>query len=113
MTANNTAQTMKMKKNIVNLTPHPVTVAGVTYPASGQVARVSASFTGIVDGFCQQQFGDIQDLPAPAAGTLYIVSGLVFSATDRQDVVAPATGHPDTVRNDKGHIISVPAFLTH
>ena len=113
MTANNTNNTNNMKKNIINLTPHAVTVAGITYQPSGQVARVSASFTPIVDGFCQQQFGDITDLPDTQANTLYIVSGLVFSATDRVDVVAPATGHPDTQRNDKGHIISVPAFLTH
>ncbi len=98
---------------IVNLTPHNVVVAGVTYPASGQVARVSASFTLIVDGFCQQVFGDIIDLPAPQDDTLYIVSGMVFGATDRNDVIAPATGHPDTVRNDRGHIVNVPAFLTH
>ena len=33
------------------------------------------------------------------------------SAAKRADVVSPATGHPDTVRNEKGHIVSVPGFV--
>jgi hypothetical protein len=98
---------------IVNYTPHAVTVAGTTYPPTGDVARVSSSFSDIVDGFCYQQFGSIEGLPSPQADTVYIVSGLVFAATDRADVIAPATGHPDVVRNDRGHIVSVPAFLIH
>jgi len=98
---------------IVNYTPHAVTVAGTTYPPSGQVARVSSSFSDIVDGFCRQQFGSVEGLPSPQADTMYIVSGFVFAATDRADVIAPATGHPDVVRNERGHIVSVPAFLSH
>jgi hypothetical protein len=100
-----------MKKTIQNYTPHAVTVAGVSYPPSGAVARVTASFSDIVDGFCRQQFGEGEGLPAPQPNTLYIVSALVFGATERADVIAPATGHPDVVRNDKGHIVSVPAFV--
>jgi hypothetical protein len=36
---------------------------------------------------------------------------LVAQAAKRQDVVSPATGHHDCVRNDKGHIVSVPGFV--
>jgi hypothetical protein len=36
---------------------------------------------------------------------------VLSACDDRDDVVAPATGHPDTMRNDKGHIISVPGFV--
>ena len=42
---------------------------------------------------------------------MLIVSAMVLSASDRTDLVAPATGHPDTIRNDKGQIISVPGFI--
>ena len=97
---------------IINHTPHAIALNdGTTHAPSGDVARVSASFTKIVDGFCCQQFGEIENLPAQSDGVLYIVSGLVFGASSRSDLVAPATGHPATLRNDKGHIVSVPCLI--
>ena len=33
------------------------------------------------------------------------------AASSRSDLVAPASGHPDTVRNEKGQIVSVPYFV--
>ena len=39
-------------------------------------------------------------------------SAMVLAAcNDRSDLVAPATGHPDAVRSEKGHIVSVPGFV--
>ena len=32
-------------------------------------------------------------------------------APNRTDLVAPATGHKDCVRDDKGFIVSVPGFI--
>lgn len=98
-------------KQIRNLTPHPITVGDTTFPPSGTVARVQAGFSPIVDGVCHQTFGDVEGLPDPQHEVRFIVSGLVFAATDRKDVVAPATGHPEVVRNEHGHIVSVPAFI--
>lgn len=95
----------------INLTPHAITVGNTTFPPSGTVARVQAGFSPIVNGVCHQTFGDITDLPEPQPDTRFIVSGLVFAATDRPDVFAPATGHPDVVRNESGHIVSVPALI--
>lgn len=49
----------------------------------------------------------------PEEGTIYIVSALVLAAAKekgRTDVVAPATGHPDCVR-ENGFIVSVPGFV--
>ena len=101
-----------MKREFVNLTPHKIMLNdGTVFEPSGIVARVEAKFTDVVDGFCRQQFGKIENLPDPKADTIYIVSAMVFSATDRVDVVAPATGHPETVRNEKGHIVSVPCLI--
>ena len=52
------------------------------------------------------------DVEAPEAGVIYIVSAMVLSAAkDRHDLVAPATNHELTVRNEKGHIVSVPGFV--
>lgn len=98
----------------INLTPHAIVVTdGETYQPTGTIARVTASFGPFDEnGITEQQFGEVENLPAPAEGKTYIVSGMVLSALKgaRKDVVAPATGHPAVVRNDKGHIVSVPGF---
>lgn len=101
--------------DFINCTPHDITLNnGVVFKATGNVARVSASFSDFdADGVCKQTFGDITNLPDPKMGTCYIVSALVLSACKaigRTDCVAPATGHPDCVRKD-GFIISVPGFV--
>ena len=60
----------------------------------------------------KQTFGDIVDLPAPQDDTIYIVSALVLSAAKaagRTDCVAPDTAN--AVRDDNGHIVSVPGFV--
>ena len=104
-----------MSKSIINLTPHTINLNdGRSFPPSGQVARVGASFTQFnEDSVCVQVFSEVQDLPEPRPNTLYIVSGMVLSALNgtRPDVVAPATGHPLVSRNEKGHIVSVPGFV--
>ena len=106
---------------IVNLTPHAITlvtgVGVITFPPSGTVARVSSTSVentmelvlhGVrttIEQVCVQ-YGDIENLPKPSEGVLYLVSGMVFDRTDRLDVVAPDTG-PTANRNEAGHIVSV------
>lgn len=99
---------------IVNLTPHTINVTdGVAIPASGQVARVQVTHVqvGLVDGIAiyQPTYGDLVGLPDPQPDTLFLVSGMVAAAAKRQDVVAPATGHPAAIRKD-GQTVSVPGF---
>ena len=98
-----------------NYTPHAITLNDGSTFASEGLARVSATFSSFDEnGVCNQQFGDITGLPEPTDGVLYIVSALVLIAVKlqgRTDCVAPATGHPDCVRNDKGFIVSVPGFV--
>lgn len=99
----------------INLTPHAIALnSGVSYPSVG-VARVSNTFTDFdANGVCDVRYGDIVGLPAPVDGTLYIVSAMVLNAAKaagRMDCVAPATGHPSVVRDDKGLIVSVPGFV--
>ena len=97
----------------INLTPHAIHLnSGEVYSASGQVARVSSEVTMHDDGFYRQSFSDVIGLPESKKGTYYIVSAMVLQAANsRQDLIAPATSHPDCIRNDKGHIVSVPGFV--
>ena len=96
----------------LNYTPHNICLNnGETFVSVG-VARVGNEFTDFDDDLvCKQTFGMVEGLPKEVEGTKLIVSGLVLSATLRKDLVAPATGHKDVIRNDKGHIVSVPGFV--
>ena len=102
---------------IINLTPHDIVITdGPTFPPSGTVARVSVQQVdvGDINGIPvkTQTFGDIVGLPAPQDGTVFIVSAIVLAAAKavgRTDVVAPDTSN--AVRNDQGHIVSVPGFI--
>lgn len=55
-------------------------------------------------------YGEIENLPEPEEGTIYIVSAAA-KEKGRTDVVAPATGHPDCKR-ENGFIVSVPGFVS-
>ena len=100
--------------NFVNCTPHGVVLNdGTTYPPSGNIARVTDAYTPFVDGVCTCTHGAVQGLPAPVDGTCCIVSAMVLAASDRKDLVAPATGHKDAIRNEKGQIVSVPGFVRY
>lgn len=101
-------------KNFTNLTPHDIVLNdGTIYPKTGQIARVKASYEPFDDDkITKQSFGEVEWLPEKMENIMYIVSALVLSALQwiREDVVAPATGHPDVKRNEQGQIVSVPGF---
>ena len=97
-----------------NLTPHVINMNdGRAFEPSGTVARCSQEYgTPDENGVCPVTFGDVFGVPEPIEGTIFIVSALVSKAlASRTDVVSPATGHPHAVRNEKGHIVSVPFFV--
>lgn len=105
----------------INLTPHDIILNdGRVFKASGMMARVEDHF-GVIDGdICTVTYGDVYivrdgerlDMPEQVEGTTYIVSAMtLFTIRGRTDFVAPATGHKDTVRNERGHIVSVPCFV--
>lgn len=98
----------------INCTPHDILLNnGVVFKASGNVARVSNTFTKFDSNLCcQVKYGALENVPEPKEGVKYIVSAMVLADSDRKDLVAPATGHPDCVR-DKGMIVSVPGFVTN
>lgn len=96
----------------MNFTPHNIRLNDGRVFATIGIARVSNTFTTFdADGICSVKYGDVEGLPEPKEGVKYIVSAMVLAASNRTDLVAPATGHPDCVRNEKGFIVSVPGFV--
>jgi hypothetical protein len=106
----------------VNLTPHDIVVFNqngmvtLKVPASGQIARVTTTKDFVKDlsgvPVYTIAYGDVDGLPAPQDGVIYIVSALVAQAVagKRLDVVAPDTSDP--VRDKDGRIIGVKGFIT-
>ena len=109
---------------IINLTPHPIVVrtdgGDVTIPASGQVARVTSrqelaghiELDGVKIPVQKTTFGQVEGLPEPQDGTIYIVSGLVMTALagTRDDVVQPDTSPAGAIRDADGRIVAVRGF---
>ena len=98
----------------INLTPHTITLNdGTSFPTKGN-ARVADTYTEFnASGVCKVKHGDIENLPEPEPNTTFIVSAMVLAAAKekgREDVVAPATGHPECKR-ENGFIVSVPGFV--
>lgn len=80
-----------------NLTPHSIreVTTGQTIPPSGIIARVKSSTVKVAEHslapIYASTFGEIEGLPEPKEGTVYIVSSLALNAVplERQDVVSP------------------------
>lgn len=96
---------------MLNLTPHAITVGGVTFPPSGVIARVESHeeivatcpITGVP--IVSRVFGEVSGLPEE--GTPCLVSALVLSAcVGRKGVFAPDTGST-AVRNERGQVTAV------
>ena len=112
----------------VNLTPHEITVYDSTgqnvilkIPPSGKVARVSvfSRVIGEINGIPirRAEYGEVQDLPEPKEGVIYIVSTVLLIALRekgiaRDDVVAPDTNPDSVVRDPQGRVIGVRYFQT-
>ena len=109
-----------MNLNLVNLTPHALTLRAdgtdTVLAPSGTVARVSSTpgaletIPGVpVPVAGAQVFGGVEGLPEPVPGTLFVVSALVLAALQgsRPDVGGPGTGPTDgAVRNETGHVVA-------
>jgi hypothetical protein len=89
-----------------------------TIPASGTIARVQMTEGTLValPGLpclvsTGATYGAVEGLPAPAEGTIYVVSGRVLSAlagSGRDDVYGPGTGPTDgAVRDAEARIVAV------
>lgn len=81
---------------LINLTAHTITeiTTGVSIPPSGRVARVKASTRKVAEfvGYpiFESTFGDVEGLPEPQEGIMYIVSALCMNAcSTRTDLLSP------------------------
>lgn len=109
---------------VVNLTPHAVTLmpAGpegpqVVLPPSGVVARCATTrekidtvdLDGVQIPVNQTSFGDLEGLPEPQDGVMYVVSALAAQAAvkaGRTDVLIV----DDAVRDEAGRIVGARAL---
>lgn len=102
---------MRTVKALRNLTPHAISLVipsgdVFTVEPSGAVARCQTVQTpaGELSGvpLVHVEYGEVTGLPAPADGTLYIVSALVRSALpERLDLASPG----DLVRDGLGNVL--------
>lgn len=104
----------------VNLTPHDVQIfdsrmCSVTIPPTG-LARVEEDIRPGRDDLGIQcvikNYGRVTGIPAPVDGVIYVVSVLVFAATDRLDVVCPDSGPDSAIRDENGRIVGVKRFMS-
>jgi len=117
---------MLKSKKLVNLTPHTINIIirhSIEIPPSGIIARCKTD-RQIIDSFILEdvedvdgwditvpviktRFGEVEGLPEPQEGTIYIVSHLVAQAVpDREDVFFP----DDLVRDSQGNVVGCRAL---
>lgn len=97
--------------NIVNLTPHTINIFNtvqeqvLSVPSSGQArCAVQEKQTGSIGEVLlfETTFGDVDGLPEPQDGTIFIVSLLVRQAMpERKDLYSPGK----LLRNEQGQPI--------
>ena len=96
----------------VNLTPHKIKEvnSGMEIEPSGVVARVAVNYKLAATyedvPFYTAEYGKVENIPEPQNDVYYIVSGLVFEATDRKDVIAPG----NLVRDEQGRPVGCDGF---
>ena len=97
----------------LNYTPHRIKLNdGRVFDSEGSV-RVETSYSAVNDSFlCDEYLGTVKGLPDRKEGVMIIVSKMIMMLCDRSDLVCPATGHPEAVRDSRG-IVSVPCFISH
>jgi len=104
---------MKVSR-IINLTPHPITIATentvIEIPPSGKIARCVESVTelGLIEYNGHRikaqvkGFGKVENLSEPEDGVIYVVSLPVAQAVkNRPDVFTIG----DAIRNEKGQVV--------
>lgn len=108
-----------MLKRLVNLTGHPLTVTSgnksIRLRSEGR-ARINSSIREVgdieIEGLSipvlELQEKSIEELPEPEEGVIYIVSGIVATAAQRDDVMAPSRINRD---QGTGRVKDCKAFI--
>lgn len=94
----------------INLTSHTINevTTGQEFPKTGIVARVKSCTATVYKHagipIYSSVFGEIEGLPAPVKGVVYIVSGLALNAVPpgRTDVVSPGNIQRDEHKQPLG-----------
>lgn len=105
---------------IVNLTPHAITIMAeetLVIPPTTPSARVRQTYeeASPVNGIpvVRSVMGEVENLPEPVDGTIYVVSAIVAQqCRHRPDVYAPDTG-AGAVRDEKGMIVGVKGLVQY
>ncbi len=107
--------------NIINLTPHSLTLVGengtLTVPASGSIARLTVTRTAldsiVIDGVSLPinlpVMGEIVGLPPMETGIILVVSALVAGAANRADVMSPG----NLLRDGVGNVIGAEGLCAY
>jgi hypothetical protein len=90
----------------INLTPHAINLPACTIEPAGTVARCAeiTELAGEFDGvqIIRRRYGQVEGLPDPQDGVIYIVSLLVrMACPERTDLASPG----DLVRDANGAIV--------
>ena len=97
----------------VNLTPHTInmwtddkSVTADILP-SGTIARVSKKtvLVGYINGFPDKKavYGEIENLPAPQEGVIFIVSGMIISALKDKGIQRDDLRQPGELMRDENN----------
>uniref|UniRef100_A0A6M3L6C8 Uncharacterized protein n=1 Tax=viral metagenome TaxID=1070528 RepID=A0A6M3L6C8_9ZZZZ len=114
-------------QDIINCTPHPISVWAEVesnkmqevfcIKPSGILPRVSIIETEHPDVhkfpfyLVKNKIGKVEGMPENDTGErIFIVSRMVFDASDRKDIICPDTGKT-AIRDDDGKIIGVTQFV--
>lgn len=103
-----------------NLTPHNINVVDsegnevVSIPPSGEVARLAVDSVQVdtINGvdIYRSEFGEVEGLPEPKEGAMYIVSALVRTGfPNRSDLLSPGT----LVRDEEGKPVGCQGLVTN
>lgn len=103
---------------IVNLNKHAIVVqtseGDVVFPPSGLVCTVAVKQVevGNIGGIpiMANEYGEVENLPNPQEGVVFIVNAMVLGCIDRPDCVAPDTG-PTAIR-ENGQVKKVIRFVS-
>jgi hypothetical protein len=102
-------------KQYINLTPHVLNVGTMEIPSTGLCRVKSTNGIQLEDElYSGPQWGEVEGLPAPEEGVIYIVSMVVAArvGSSREDVFYPGTGPTDgAIRDEFGKIIGVTRLI--
>lgn len=116
---NLTPHPIRLRANATNLAAEPDPTDIVIDPRRGEDGKPTPARVPTTPGqslpplagiatYGRTTYSQVEGLPPPVAGTVYLVSVLFAGRTERDDLFIPGTGPQDKpVRNDEGQVFAV------